>query len=31
MDREPDYPDNYKELWALDNELSHNETPQRFE
>jgi len=29
--REPDYPDNYKELWALDNELSHNETPQRFE
>jgi len=29
--REPDYPDNYKDLWKLDNELSKNATPKRFE
>lgn len=29
--REPDYANNYKELWELDNELSVNTSPQRFE
>ncbi|MBU1094452.1 MAG: radical SAM protein [Firmicutes bacterium] len=29
--REPDYSDNYKEQWELDNELSVNSKPQRFE
>lgn len=29
--REPDYKNNYKELWILDNELSKNSAPKRFE
>lgn len=29
--REPDYKSNYKQLWELDNELSINTTPERFE
>jgi RimJ/RimL family protein N-acetyltransferase len=29
--REPDYPDNYKELWRLENELSNSRTAPHFE
>lgn len=29
--REPDYSSNYKQLWDLDNRLSKNTTPKRFE